>query len=117
MSRSAAQSAPFEPQVHPCADAPAHERFLPLQLAQAAEAAGRLIFEGLVVRGVAGDGMRSALIDANGDLRPEVAPLARAYEAALLVNFTPSEVATLRRLLSRVEAAALRLAVPPNGQI
>ncbi len=116
MSRSAAQSAPFALQGRHGGEEAVRDRFLPLQLAQAAEATGRLIFEGLVVRGVAGDGMKSALIDAQGDLRPEVAPLARAYEAALLVNFTPSEVATLRRLLARVEAAALRLAAPSDDQ-
>jgi len=112
MSQSAAQAlAGYSPR-----DDEGYGRFLPLQLAQTAEAAGRLIFEGLVVRGVAGDGLTSTLIDAGGDLRPEVAPLARAYEAALLVNFTPAEVAILRRLLARVEAAALRLATPAGNQ-
>lgn len=40
----------------------------------------------------------------------EIAPLALAYEAALLSGLAPSEVAGLKRLLSRLEAAATQLA-------
>ena len=42
-------------------------------------------------------------------LHAEIAPLALAYEAALLAGLAPAEVATLKRLLSRLEAAAARL--------
>ena len=65
---------------------------MPALLVRAADAAGGLI-----------DGRLLNL--ASEDARQ----LAGAYEAALLVNFTPSEVAMLRRLLLRVEASARRL--------
>ena len=39
----------------------------------------------------------------------EIAPLARAYEAALLAGLAPGEVATLKRLLGRLETAAGQL--------
>jgi hypothetical protein len=65
---------------------------MPALLVRAADAAGGLIDERLI--NLAGEDARQ---------------LARAYEAALLVNFTPSEVAMLRRLLLRVEASARRL--------
>jgi DNA-binding MarR family transcriptional regulator len=42
-------------------------------------------------------------------LHGEIAPLALAYEAALLAGLAPAEVATLKRLLTRLEAAAARL--------
>ena len=42
-------------------------------------------------------------------LHAEIAPLAKAYEAALLAGLAPSEVATLKRLLVRLEGAAARL--------
>ena len=42
-------------------------------------------------------------------LHAEIAPLAKAYEAALLTGLAPSEVATLKRLLMRLEAAASKL--------
>jgi len=49
----------------------------------------------------------------------EVAPLALAYEAALISGLAPEEVALLRRLLSRLQAAATALAgegePPPIG--
>lgn len=49
----------------------------------------------------------------------EVAPLALAYEAALIAGLAPEEVALLRRLLSRLQAAATALAgegePPPIG--
>ncbi len=101
MSRNAAQAA--QPEA-------GHDGYLPERLARAAEAVGRLIDQGLATRGVA-----PSVLDAAGDPPMEAVQLARAYEAALLVNFSPSEVQTLRRLLARVEAAAQRLAVraPP----
>ena len=36
----------------------------------------------------------------------EIVPMARAYEAALLAGLAPGEVATLKRLLGRLETAA-----------
>jgi DNA-binding MarR family transcriptional regulator len=42
-------------------------------------------------------------------LHSEIAPLALAYEAALMAGLTPGEVALLRRLLSRVQSAAAGL--------
>lgn len=50
-----------------------------------------------------------ALTDTGRRLHGEIAPLALAYEAALLAGLAPAEVATLKRLLSRLEAAAARL--------
>lgn len=58
-----------------------------------------------------GDG-RSHLLtltEVGRQLHTEIAPLAKAYEAALLTGLAPSEVATLKRLLGRLEAAAGRL--------
>ena len=43
-------------------------------------------------------------------LQAEIAPLALAYEAALIAGLAPGEVATLKRLLSRLQSAAGRLA-------
>jgi len=77
--------------------------FLPLQLAAVADATGGLIANGLAVRAA------SPLTDDTGALRREIAPLALAYEAALLASLTPDEVRTLRRLLTRIETAALKL--------
>lgn len=99
MSRNAAQAARLEA---------GHDGYLPERLARAAEAVGRLIDQGLSTRGVAPSGLEE-----EGEPPPEAVLLARAYEAALLVNFSPSEVQTLRRLLARVEAAAQRLAAKP----
>jgi DNA-binding MarR family transcriptional regulator len=39
----------------------------------------------------------------------EISPLALAYEAALLAGLAPGEVATLKRLMGRLEAAAVQL--------
>jgi DNA-binding MarR family transcriptional regulator len=43
-------------------------------------------------------------------LYAEIAPLALAYEAALIAGLAPSEVALLTRLLNRLQTAALALA-------
>ncbi|HEX6859623.1 MAG TPA: MarR family winged helix-turn-helix transcriptional regulator [Caulobacteraceae bacterium] len=43
-------------------------------------------------------------------LHAEIAPMALAYEAALLSGLTPPEIETLKRLLMRLESAAHRLA-------
>jgi DNA-binding MarR family transcriptional regulator len=43
-------------------------------------------------------------------LHAEIAPLALAYEAALIAGLTPEEAALMRRLLARLQAAATALA-------
>jgi DNA-binding MarR family transcriptional regulator len=43
-------------------------------------------------------------------LHGEIAPLTLAYEAALTAGLAPAEVAQLKRLLNRLQAAALTLA-------
>ena len=43
-------------------------------------------------------------------LYSEIAPLALAYEAALIAGLAPSEVALLKRLLNRLQSAAVALA-------
>lgn len=50
-----------------------------------------------------------ALTDQGRELHADIAPLALAYEAALLSGLTPAEVETLKRLLLRLETAAGRL--------
>ena len=50
-----------------------------------------------------------ALTEQGRELHAEIAPLALAYEAALLSGLTPAEVETLKRLLMRLETAAGRL--------
>ena len=50
-----------------------------------------------------------ALTEQGRELHAEIAPLALAYEAALLSGLTPAEVETLKRLLMRLETAADRL--------
>lgn len=47
-------------------------------------------------------------------LHAEVAPLALAYEAALIAGLAPDEVALLKRLLGRLQAAAGQLAGEPQ---
>ena len=85
---------------------PQEEAFLPLQIAACAEATGGLIASGLAKRAPSATPI---LVDESGALRPEIAPIARAYEAALLAGLTPAEVKTLRRLLTKIEVAALKL--------
>ncbi len=51
-----------------------------------------------------------ALTHEGSRLYAEIAPLALAYEAALIAGLAPSEVALLTRLLSRLQTAALALA-------
>ena len=50
-----------------------------------------------------------ALTDTGRRLHAEIAPLALAYEAALLTGLAPAEVSTMKRLLQRLETAAARL--------
>jgi DNA-binding MarR family transcriptional regulator len=56
-----------------------------------------------------------ALTEDGRRLYGEIAPLALAYEAALIAGLAPGEVKTLKRLLSRLQAAAGQLAgeAPP----
>jgi len=51
-----------------------------------------------------------ALTEQGRALHADIAPLALAYEAALLSGLTPDEVETLKRLLMRVEGVAGKLA-------
>ena len=50
-----------------------------------------------------------ALTDSGRRLHAEIAPMAMAYEAALLAGLSPAEVETLKRLLIRLETAAGKL--------
>jgi len=57
-----------------------------------------------------------ALSEAGAGLHAEIAPLALAYEAALIAGLSPEEVALLKRLLARLQTAAGQLAgEPPQG--
>ena len=51
-----------------------------------------------------------ALTPEGSGLHAEIAPLALAYEAALIAGLAPEEVALLKRLLGRLQAAAGQLA-------
>ncbi len=57
-----------------------------------------------------------ALTETGRRLHGEIAPLALAYEAALLTGLAPAEVAQLKRLLQRLEAAAARLSGETPGR-
>lgn len=80
--------------------------------------------QGLVSRRLAGrtpnpDDARShrlALTDEGRRLYADIAPLALAYEAALMTGLAPEEVRTLKRLLVRLEAAAARLSGESAGR-
>lgn len=50
-----------------------------------------------------------ALTQEGAHLHSEIAPLALAYEAALIAGLAPTEVAMLKRLLSRLQGAAQAL--------
>ena len=50
-----------------------------------------------------------ALTEEGSSLHAEIAPLALAYEAALIAGLAPEEVALLKRLLARLQAAAGQL--------
>jgi DNA-binding MarR family transcriptional regulator len=54
-----------------------------------------------------------ALTGEGSRLYAEIAPLALAYEAALIAGLAPSEVALLKRLLARLQTAAHALAGEP----
>jgi DNA-binding MarR family transcriptional regulator len=82
-------------------------------------AAQGLVARNLVVRTDSPSDGRShtlALSDTGRRLHGEIAPLALAYEAALLAGLAPAEVATLKRLLARLEAAAARLSGEPPAR-
>lgn len=75
----------------------------------------------LVARSEHADG-RSHVLSLTGEGRrlfAEIAPLALAYEAALIAGLAPEEVSLLRRLLGRLQTAATALAgegePPPIG--
>jgi DNA-binding MarR family transcriptional regulator len=51
-----------------------------------------------------------ALTREGRSLHAEIAPLALAYEAALISGLAPEEVAMLKRLLNRLQSAAGHLA-------
>jgi DNA-binding MarR family transcriptional regulator len=51
-----------------------------------------------------------ALSTEGGRMYAEIAPLAMAYEAALIAGLAPEEVKLLKRLLTRLQAAAGQLA-------
>ncbi|MBX3483390.1 MarR family winged helix-turn-helix transcriptional regulator [Phenylobacterium sp.] len=58
-----------------------------------------------------------ALTGEGRSLHAEIAPLALAYEAALIAGLAPGEVALLKRLLGRLQSAAGQLAgdgAPPQ---
>jgi DNA-binding MarR family transcriptional regulator len=66
----------------------------------------------LVTRATRAEDRRShvlALTDEGRALHAEIAPLALAYEAALIAGLAPGEVATLKRLLARLHTAAAAL--------
>lgn len=67
---------------------------------------------GLVKRGLAVDGRLRALTlsEEGARLQAELAPLAVAYEAALIAGLRPEEVRLLKRLLARLQNAAETLA-------
>lgn len=50
------------------------------------------------------------LTDEGASLHAEIAPLALAYEAALIAGLAPEEVSLLKRLLTRLQTAAGQLA-------
>jgi DNA-binding MarR family transcriptional regulator len=83
--------------------------------------------QGLVKRRLVGraqnkaDGRSHVLaLTAEGrSLHSEIAPLALAYEAALIAGLAPEEVTLLKRLLSRLQSAAGQLAgeAPPTPSL
>ena len=67
--------------------------------------------EGDVERAGALGGEAALTLSRDGrTLFAEIAPLALAYEAALIAGLAPSEVAMMKRLLSRLQTAASALA-------
>ena len=58
-----------------------------------------------------------ALSEAGRDLHAEIAPLALAYEAALIAGLTTDEVTLLRRLLGRLQTAAGQLSAERSRSV
>ena len=56
------------------------------------------------------------LTEEGARLHAEIAPLALAYEAALIAGLAPSDVALLKRLLGRLQSAAQALAGEAAGR-
>ena len=75
-------------------------------------AVSALVERALLARTPAGDRrtLELALTDDGNALHAEIAPLALAYEAALICGLAPAEVAQLKRLLARLQHAAGTLA-------
>jgi DNA-binding MarR family transcriptional regulator len=71
-----------------------------------AQAVQGLAHRGMVLRADAALSLNTA----GQRLYAEIAPLAQAYEAAILAGLAPEEVKLLRRLLRRIEGAATALA-------
>lgn len=75
--------------------------------------------ESLARRGLAEAGASARLTVSGEALYAEIAPLVRAYEAALTAGLAPTEVRLLKRLLLRLEGAAASLAgeaEPPSWE-
>jgi DNA-binding MarR family transcriptional regulator len=80
-------------------------------------AAQGLLKRRLVVRAEHQADARSHVLSLSGEgrrLHAEIAPVALAYEAALLAGLASEEAAGLKRLLERLQAAAERLAEAPS---
>ena len=80
-------------------------------------AAQGLLKRGLVLRSEHHADGRShvlALTDEGRALHAEIAPLALAYEAALIAGLAPEDVSLLKRLLSRLQSAAGQLSGEPT---
>lgn len=72
----------------------------------------------LVARSDSADDGRAPVVSLTGEglrLHAEIAPLALAYEAALISGLAPQEVALLKRLLQRLQGAAGMLAGERDG--
>lgn len=79
-------------------------------------AAAALVRRRLVARRRNPEDGRSQVLALTSDgiaLHADVAPLALAYEAALISGLAPDEVAQLKRLLGRLQSAAAALAGEP----
>ena len=86
---------------------------------QVSRAAQDLVERQLLTRTTVEDDRRShrlALTASGRRLFAEIAPLALAYEAALLAGLAPAEVVTLKRLLGRLETAASQLSGVDEGR-
>ena len=78
-------------------------------ISRAAQGLLRRRLVGRVAHEADGRSHRLSLTGEGTRLHAEIAPLALAYEAALLSGLAPGEVAAVKLLLKRLEAAAIRL--------